>query len=311
MTDIIKFQKQVATGRLTLPVTILMCLLLWAFTWQEWTDLFSLCTIILIACLMIEANTTFTLIRTRTYLPTCLYGAIATSLFFLHSFEWENLVPLTFILALSQQFRSYESTSSATPIYHVFFFISLGSLIFPQFLFYAPLFWLSMIPFRSINDKSFFSCILGTLTPYWFLFGYAFCFDQMPLFLTPLKEAIHFYPIDYSHLTLVEILSWGFITLLLVVSGFHYWLIAYTDKTRTRIFHSFLIIIGLYTTLWSVLQPVHLSVLMPIQLICAAFLGGHLFTLTRNRFSEIFFIVTFAAFIFLLIYNLWMQYFNF
>ena len=261
--------------------------------------------------LIIEINTAFTLIRTRTTMPVCIFWMIATSLFFLHPFEWENLIPLAFLLSVYQLFQSYESNSPAIPIYHAFFFISLGSLIFPPFIYFSPILWGSMIPFRSLSGKSLLASLLGIITPYWFLFGYCFYFDQMPLFLAPLQEMILFYPIDYGHLTTSEIASWGTITLLLIISGFHYWQMSYMDKTRTRIYHSFLVIVGLYVTLWSILQPNYMRELMVIELICASFLSGHLFTLTRNRFSGIFFIVTFITIILLTIFNLWMQFFNF
>ena len=306
-----RFQIQVATGRLTLPVVILICLLLWGITLQEWKDCIYLAITAIIGYLMIEINTAFTLIRTRTTMPVCIFWMIATSLFFLHPFEWENLVPLAFLLSVYQLFQSYESNSPAIPIYHAFFFISLGSLVFPPFIYFSPILWGSMIPFRSLSGKSLLASLLGLITPYWFLFGYAFYFDQMSLFLNPLREMVHFHPIEYGHLTIPEIISWGIITLLLIISGSHYWQISYMDKTRTRIYHSFLVIVGLCVTLWSILQPIYLHALIVIQLICAAFLGGHLFTLTRNRFSGIFFIVTFVTVTLLTIYNLWMQFFNF
>ena len=305
-----RFQIQVATGRFTLPVVILICLLLWGITFQEWKDCLYLAITAIIGYLMIEMNTAFTMIRTRTTMPVCIFWMIATSLFFLRPFEWGNLVPLAFLLSVYQLFQSYESSSPAIPIYHAFFFISLGSLAFPPFIYFAPILWGSMIPFRSLNGKSLLASLLGIITPYWLLFGYAFYFDQMSLFLDPLKEMIRFYPIEYGHLTVSEIASWGIITLLLIISGFHYWQISYMDKTRTRIYHSFLVIVGLCVTLWSILQPIYLHELIVIQLICAAFLGGHLFTLTRNRFSGILFIVTFILFILLMSFNLWMQFFN-
>ena len=305
-----RFQIQVATGRFTLPVVILICLLLWGITFQEWKDCLYLAITAIIGYLMIEMNTAFTMIRTRTTMPVCIFWMIATSLFFLRPFEWENLVPLAFLLSVYQLFQSYESSSPAIPIYHAFFFISLGSLVFPPFIYFAPILWGSMIPFRSLSGKSLLASLLGIITPYWLLFGYAFYFDQMSLFLDPLKEMICFYPIEYGHLTVSEIASWGIITLLLIISGFHYWQISYMDKTRTRIYHSFLVIVGLCVTLWSILQPIYLHELIVIQLICAAFSGGHLFTLTRNRFSGILFIVTLILFILLISFNLWMQFFN-
>ena len=306
-----RFQIQVATGRFTLPVVILTCLLLWGITFQEWKDCIYLATTILIGYLMIEINTAFTMIRTRTTMPVCIFWAIASSLFFLRPFEWKDLVPLAFLSSVYQLFRSYESSSPATPIYHAFFFISLGSLVFPPLIYLTPLLWGSMIPFRSLCGKSLLASLLGLITPYWFLFGYSFYFDQMPLFLAPLQEMIRFYPINYGHLTIAEIASWGTITFLLIISGFHYWQMSYMDKTRTRIYHSFLVIVGICVTLWSILQPIYMRELIVIELICAAFLSGHLFTLTRNRFSGIFFIVTFIIIILLTIFNLWMQFFNF
>ena len=299
-----------ATGRFTLPVVILICLLLWGSTFQEWNELISLGVTIIIGYVFIETNTTFNLIRTRTSMPVCLYWLIATALFFLHPFEWTNLVPLVFILATYQLFHSYESVSSSPFIFHSFLFIGLGSIAFPQLLYMVPMLWGSMIPFRAISIKSFLASIIGLMTPYWFIFGYALYFNEMHILLTPLREAAHLYPIDYSHLTLPEIASWGFITLLLIISGFHYWQISYMDKTRTRIYHSYLAIAGFWATLLSILQPVHWCEWLSIQLICTAFLCGHLFSLTRNRFSGIFFIVTFVLYILLMSFNLWMQYFN-
>ena len=299
-----------ATGRFTLPVVILICLLLWGSTFQEWNELISLGVTVIIGYVFIETNTTFNLIRTRTSMPVCLYWLIATALFFLHPFEWTNLVPLVFILATYQLFHSYESVSSSPFIFHSFLFIGLGSIAFPQLLYMVPMLWGSMIPFRAISIKSFLASIIGLMTPYWFIFGYALYFNKMHILLTPLREAAHLYPIDYSHLTLPEIASWGFITLLLIVSGFHYWQISYMDKTRTRIYHSYLAIAGFWATLLSILQPVHWCEWLSIQLICTAFLCGHLFSLTRNRFSGIFFIVTFVLYILLMSFNLWMQYFN-
>jgi len=311
MKDIIKLQTQIATGRFTLPVVIFICLLLWSITIQDWSELASLIIIAFIGYIMIESNTTFTLIRTRTTLPVCIYGWIASSLFFLHPFDWKSFIPLAFILAVYQLFRSFESPSPINPIYHAFLFISLGSLVFPPFIIFACLWWFSMIPFRAINIKSFLASLIGLITPYWFLFGYAFYFDNISFFLAPLQKMIHFYPIDYSLLSVTEIISWGTIFLGLLISSIHYWQIAYKDKTRTRIFHTFLVYAGWWTVLLSLLQPIHLNTWIPIQLICMAFLNGHLFTLTQNRFSGIYFVVTFVTFILLTSFNLWMQFFNF
>lgn len=306
MKELIRLQTEVATGRFTLPVVILVCLLLWTFTFGEWSEWMSFGVAAIVGYLMIEANTAFTLIRTRTSLPVCIYWFLHSILLFLHSSGWEVLVPLAFILATFHFFRSYESPAPPFPVFHTFLFISLGSLVFPPFFCLAPLYFFAMMPFRALNAKSFWASLIGCITPYWFLFGYAFCFDNMPLFLEPLQAMGHFHLFEFGQVSMSEALSWGVVTVSLIISCVHYWQVSYMDKTRTRICFSFMALTGLLASLFCILQPPYAHGWMQIQLIPTAFLMGHLFSLTRNRFSGILFIVTFVAYISLMLFNLWM-----
>jgi len=306
-----RFQVDIATGRFTLPVVILVCLILWGISFSKWSDLVTWGIIAFCGYLMIEINTTFSLIRTRTTLPTCIYWFLTSIFFFLHTFEWSNFVSLAFLLSLINLFMGYESTKSSTHVFHSFLFLGLGSLVLPQLILFTPLLIIGTIIFRAMNIKSFFASIVGILTPYWILFGYAFYKNEMPLFNNLVKEMFHFYPISYSELQITEIIAGLFSTILLIISSIHYFQVAYLDKTRTRIYLSSLAFSGWWTTIIMVLQPQHLHALLPIQLISSAFLTGHLFTLTRNKFSSLFFIVTFILFIALTIFNLWMRFFSF
>ena len=286
-----KFQLDIATGRLTLPVVILLSLFLWIISIQSWAELGSLAIIAATGYLMIEMNTAFSLIRTRTAFPVCIYWYSMASLFFLHPFDWTQFVPLLFILAVYQLFNSYESSSAPSWIYHSFLFIGIASLAFPQILYFAPIFLISTISFRSLSGKALFASLLGLATPYWFLLGHAFYHDQMHLFYAPFQELCQFYPISYQTIPNHVLFSWGFITGLLLITGFHYLLVSYQDKTRTRIYLSFMLAISICTAVFIALQPQHIYTLFPIQLIGTSFLAAHLFTLTRNRFSNIFFLV--------------------
>lgn len=305
-----KFQIDVATGRFTLPVVILVCLFLWVLTSGEWQDAISLLTCAATAYLLIEVNTAFALIRTRTAAHVSLYVFLTTICLFLHPLQLTTFVPLAFLIAVSQLFRSYESTHASESIFHAFLFIGIGSLMFPQLLYFIPLFYLSMISFRSLSLKSFFAGIIGLTVSYWFLFGYAFYYDQIDLFYRPMLEVIHFQPISYHALELEQLISCGVVTLISLVSSVHYFNVSYLDKVRTRIFLFFLIAVEVWTYLLGILQPQHFNVLLQIQIITGSILTGHLFTLTRNRFTGIFFIITFVILIALTIYNLWMQFFN-
>lgn len=305
-----KFQIDVASGRVTFPVVILVCLLLWGITFNEWQDAISLLACALTAYSLIEINTTFTLIRTRSTLHVSLYVFLTTACLFLHPFQPATFVPLIFLIAIFQLFRSYESPYPAGSIFHAFFFIGLGSLLFPQLLYFVPLFYWGMINFRSLSPKSFLAGLIGLSVPYWFFLGYAFYYDKMDLFYDPLQEIIHFQPISYGVLGLNRIISCGVVTLLSLVSSVHYFNVSYLDKVRTRIFLSFLIVIEAWIYLLGILQPQHFNILLQMQIIAGSILTGHLFTLTRNRFTGIFFTITFVILIVLTLYNLWMQFFN-
>ena len=306
-----KFQIEVTTGRFTLPVVILVCLFLWLVSVRHWGDWVIMGIVVAISYVMIEINTAFSLIRVRTAYPVCMYAFLASSMFFLHPYGVSSWAPLAFLLAVSQLFASFESSSASAYIFNTFFFLSLGTLAWPQMIYFCPLFLLGMIPFRSMSAKTLMAALLGLFTPYWFLFGYAVWFDQMSLFYAPWMEMIQFYPIGYGHLGWNEIASWVITGLLLVIGCVHFWQVAYMDRTRTRIYHSFLTFVGLFALLFSILQPSFLHELMQMELICASFLMGHLFTLTRNRFSGILFMVTFVVFILFSLYNLWMLFFSF
>lgn len=62
-----------AKGRFTFPVAILICLLLRIITGNEWQDVINLLVCALTAYLLIEINTAFTLIRTRSTLHVSFY----------------------------------------------------------------------------------------------------------------------------------------------------------------------------------------------------------------------------------------------
>ena len=81
-----RFQINVATGRMTLPVAILFCLMIWGMSLDSWKDLGTLGITVLTGYLMIETNTAFSLIRTRTSLPVSIYWCLFSALVFLHPY---------------------------------------------------------------------------------------------------------------------------------------------------------------------------------------------------------------------------------
>lgn len=305
-----RFQISVATGRITLPVAILFCLIVWILSMDKWLDLATLGITALTGYLMIEANTTLALIRTRTTLPVSLYATVLAACVFLHSLEWDRIAPLAFLLAVIHLYRSYESPHASTSIFHAFFFLALGSMAFAQLLYFIPLFLCSTWSFRSLSVKTICAALLGMAAPYWVLTGYACLYEDWGVVIAPWLEMVDFSTISHTSITTVQGIAWGVVTVLQVGGSICYMQTAYQDKTRTRLYMRFLLIAGWWATAIIALQPQHLSALLPVQVICTSFLTAHWLTLTRNRISNISLIVIIIAIVLLTVYNLWMQFFN-
>ena len=92
-----RFQYELATGRATLPVTIIICLIMYGITYQEKTDLLSLAIHGAIVYCLIELNTTFSLIRTRTTLHAAIFLFFLSGLPFLHAYSHEQWLSLIHI----------------------------------------------------------------------------------------------------------------------------------------------------------------------------------------------------------------------
>ena len=96
-----RFQYQVATGRLTLPVAAILTLIVWTLSSvHDWLSISSLLAYGLTSYLLIETETKFVLIRTRTTLPAVLFLLLYAAMPFLHETSLTCILPVLFILML-------------------------------------------------------------------------------------------------------------------------------------------------------------------------------------------------------------------
>lgn len=168
-----------------------------------------------------------------------------------------------------------------------FLFIGLGSLLFPQLLYFVPLFYLGMISFRSLSLKSFFAGLTGLCVPYW-LFSAMRSITTNESLLSPFTGAYSFSThqlwdirdgqnhILWNHHLDITGQQRALFPCFLFRQGTH----AYIPF--------FLIAVEAWIYLLGILQPQHFDILLQMQVIVGSILTGHLFTLTHNRFTGIF-----------------------
>ena len=191
-------------------------------------------------------------------------------------------------------------------IFHSFAFIGAGSLLFPQLLYFIPLWLIGAYSFQSLTIRSFCGAIIGISLPYWFLLGHAFFYGEMELFYQPFIELVHFQPIEFGkNLQLWELVTLIYLFILFIVSAAHCIVSGYEDKIRTRSYLHFLIFLNFCIFLFILLQPIHCMDLMSLLLIGVSILVGHLFVLTSSKTSNVFFIGSTIGLILLFCFNIW------
>ena len=305
-----RFQYQVATGRTTLPVAILISLVLCGITYQGWTDLISWITGGIIAYILIELNTTFALIRTRTTLPSSFFLIYFSACPFLHTFQAVTFLPLLFIVMVFSLFRSFESPYASTTIFHAFCCMGIIGMIIPQMLYLIPVLYLLMIHLRSLTPRTFFAGLLGLLTPYWLVSCYLL---YQGTWLTAAREfqqqLIPVMP-DYSLFGWNHYLSLGIMLVIAMLCTAQSLIHTYQDKVQTRILLRTLLIMETVSIAYILIQPQFFNGLFPVLLICAAVFFGHFFALVFNRFTRICFGISLALLGIMTLFNLWMHFYT-
>ena len=327
-----RLQGRVTAGRFTLPVVILICTVCWICTsfllpdmssaketgyalWQSictsclpsWANrMISFMLYAAIGYFLIELNNTFTIIRMRASVQTSLYFLLVTICPGMHLLYAGDVAAVAFLISLFFLFKSYQQPHPVSYIFHSFAFVGAGSLLFPQLLYFIPLWLIGAYSFQSLTIRSFCGAIIGISLPYWFLLGHAFFYGEMELFYQPFIELVHFQPIEFGkNLQLWELVTLIYLFILFIVSAAHCIVSGYEDKIRTRSYLHFLIFLNFCIFLFILLQPIHCMDLMSLLLIGVSILVGHLFVLTSSKTSNVFFIGSTIGLILLFCFNIW------
>lgn len=324
-----RFQNTITAGRLTLPAAILISATCWILTaallpameprqsvyplWETfcglcipgWANrLFSFMLYAVIGYFLIQLNNTFAIIRMRASVQTSVYFLLISVCPSIHTLYAGDVAAAMFLVALFFLFKSYQQTRPTGNIFHSFAFLGLGSLMFPQLTFFAPIFWIGARNFQSLRPKSFFASLVGWSVPYWFLLGHAYFHGKMEMFYQPFRELATFTPLGFDY-PLWLLATIGYLFVLFIVSSAHCLVAGYEDKIRTRSYLHFLIFLNLCIFIYIGLQPALGVHLLSLLLIGVSILAGHLFVLTNSRSSNIFFICALAGLFLLFGFNLW------
>lgn len=168
-----------------------------------------------------------------------------------------------------------------------------------------------MVGLRAFTLRTFFAGLTGIFTPYWIMLCYHLYTGTPEKIGEPFLQLSSFPPIDYSVLSLSQLVSGGAALLIIAICGVESLWHIYQDKVQTRVMLRILLITGVATLLCMCLIPSHFNTFFTMTLIVGSILGGHLLALTFNRFTRIFLWAALALWTGVCIFNVWMHLFNF
>lgn len=300
------FRNRSAKSMLTLPLVAVIAGVVWALpdprsAWL-WGGFAIVCAL---TYTLRELNNRFQLLRIRSRLVSATFLALFAALPDLHP-AGTNLIPAIGLLpALFCLFGSYQQYRPEHYTFHAFFFLSIGSLVFPPLLVLSVFFYVTMaLVLHTLTWRSLFAGLFGLVVPYWFYAGYLVWMNRLEELEQQFTPFLQYSWPDFQHLPLPHVASFCFLSLLALLSTLHFVRTSFNDKIRTRVFLYVLIILELAIAGGGVLLPHHYCIIMPLYLVVASPLIAHYFALARGGLlMNVWFICWLLGLIALGIYN--------
>ncbi len=239
-----------------------------------------------IALALLQVNHVFTIIRSRTMLPTIFYLLMTASCPLFYT-EWKGSVAAAGILVcLVYLFASYQKADSTKNAFNIGMTLTLCSLVFPPVLLLFPLFWYGFYSFQSFNFKTFFATTIGMIIVYLFAFVWNIYSSGAENFFGSFFHYQDFWVMHPFSLNIQDFLVFGLLFVLFVIAGFKIFVSGLSEKIRTGSYLKYLYFFSICIVIALVLQSewkICWSLLIYVPL---SFILSHFFTLSTKKITS-------------------------
>ena len=305
-----RFQKQIVTHQLTLPIAIGLSVALWAIAFSIHPianlreTLGALVLYGIIGYLLIILNQTFAIIRLRATIQTVVFWILVAVIPDIHQLYAGNIMALCFIGSIFLVFNTYQLEKSAGLLFHAFIALGIASLLVPKVVWLFPFIWYACFTFRSLNVKSFIASLFGWSIPIGVYATYIYGQGNIEELLVKANEMI-----DCKDLTLWgELLPLAFtffyLFILFITSAVHSLRQSLDEKVQARNFLQFIILLTLALFILMASMPSDAEQILPLTIILISILQGHYLAIADSKWSNAFFIFFLVCLIPVLILNL-------
>jgi hypothetical protein len=292
-----RFQNRVAESSLSLPVSAIICILIWLaaglVSRKLWVPLlltgFS-------TYLIAEMNNRNALLRIRSRMMSCVFLWLATMQATITT-SWQTITIqalmelCTFLLLFC-----YRDKTEVPSIFCIALIISVGSIIWAPFLYFLPvIFILLCTPLYAMSFKAVSAIIMGLILPHWALipyFVYKENVDWLKGHYKLLYDGSVFF--DYSSTTVGHIVCYAILLILMLIGWIHFVRTAYKDKLKTRTLYDVIITLAAFFAVIVPIFPTYADYTLAMLTIAISPLAAHYFSLTSTKLTNIVFIIVLA-----------------
>ncbi len=296
-----KIHNELVNGRLTIPVSILVVLLLRLLAgvkyddWVAWGIFFMH---VLIGILFMRINHSYPIIEKRTIMPSVFFLLFTGTNPFVYYDLKENLICVGMVLCVVSALNAYQNRNSQIDSFNISLILSIIGIFSFPFLLFIPFFWYVFYKFKSLNFRSFFASFAGILTVCMFLVAWCVYKDDFSFFMAKVREAEGLLlSVESIHLSLSYCIYIGFIFVLLIISKIHAYLAKSSEKIRTNAYLQYLYLMSILVLIFSVLFDKEITRWMLILYIPVTLLAARYFTLTTSKFSAYLLLFVFCFFL--------------
>jgi hypothetical protein len=307
-----RLQNRIAESRYTLPIAAFYSILIWlcaGLVSHQWWIQFS--CFVVSAFMMMMINKENMLIRIYSRLVSSFYLIITCAAVFLFESRSCAIMQMGAAISFYLLWHCYQDKRSVGWTFYTFFFLSAGSIMESEVLYYLPILWIMMARFiSSLSWPTFFASLVGLFTPYWLCMPY-FIFqgkDSIELLTSHWEPLTHMMSLpDYSELHIHQLILLALIVILMTIGSLHFITTSYKDTVRVRqIFFSF-ITTAVFSIVLLLIKPHCYDIVIHVLILVVSPMIAHFFALTNSRFTNILFMITLTVILLVTGYNLWIS----
>jgi len=254
------------------------------------------------AFLLVQLNTKFSLIRTRTFLPVLIYLVLIAT-WSLAGITVVNHFTLTLIIiALFIFMNMYRDKQGVEQAFAGSLILATGSLFSCELILLLPAFWIGFIMFQSMSLRTFLASLFGAITPWILYISVRFYLqpdvDILTELLSNFKTTFRF---TTPSINLIIYASSLVILIFVGLVGFFNNL--HSDSIQTRQSLKLFVILFFISIIITIVLSTNLTVLLPLIAMCYAMIISHPLSLKKNNFNSIIFIIFVVINIFYVLIN--------